>query len=199
MVFGSAPRTPRTARGRGAALALALALVLGPTLAACGDDSGGDDSAPPTPSSQSSTSAEPTNREPTSEEPSSERPPSGSGPADRAAAEKEIKTNWKKFFDPKVSMREKEAVLEDGAKMRPVLKGFSGDKRGGQVEAVVTKVAFTSGNEADVTYALALKGATVLPDAKGTSVEQGGAWKVSVNTLCALVQLSGDASPGPGC
>ncbi|MCX5534465.1 hypothetical protein OG785_28405 [Streptomyces sp. NBC_00006] len=201
MVFGSTPRTlrtPRATRGRGPALALALALVLGPALAACGDDSGGDDSAPPTPSSKPTTSKEPTNEEPTSKEPSSERP-GGSGPADRAAAEKEIKANWKKFFDPKVSMEEKEAVLENGAKMRPVLKGFSGDKRGGQVEATVTKVAFTSGSEADVTYALALKGATVLPDAKGTSVEQGGTWKVSVNTLCALVQLSGNASPGPGC
>ncbi|MFD7296781.1 hypothetical protein ACFV9W_26125 [Streptomyces sp. NPDC059897] len=200
MVLGS---TSRAARGRGAALALALTLVLGPALAACGDDSGGDDSAPPTPTSKAPTSEEPaseepTNKEPTSEEPSSARP-DGGGPADRAAAEKEIKTNWKKFFDPKVSMKEKEAVLEDGAKMRPVLKGFSGDERGGQVEATVTKVAFTSATAADVTYGLALKGATVLPDAKGTSVEQGGTWKVSVNTLCALVQLSGNASPGPGC
>ncbi|MFZ3571441.1 hypothetical protein ACOKM5_31415 [Streptomyces sp. BH097] len=190
MVLGS---TSRAARGRGAALVLALALVLGPALAACGDDSGGDDSAPPTPASK-----QPTNKEPTSEEPSSARP-GGSGPADRAAAEKEIRTNWKKFFDPKVSMKDKEAVLEDGARMRPVLKGFSGDKRGGQVEATVTKVAFTSATAADVTYGLALKGATVLPDAKGTSVEQRGTWKVSVNTLCALVQLSGNASPGPGC
>ncbi|MEB8343284.1 hypothetical protein [Streptomyces endophyticus] len=190
MVFGS---TPRATRGRGAALALALVLTLGPALAACGDDSGGDDSAPPTPSPKP-----PTSGEPTSAEPSSARP-SGSGPADRAAAEKEIKTNWKKFFDPKVSMKEKEAVLEDGAKMRPVLKSFSGDKRGGQVEATVTKVAFTSATAADVTYGLALKGATVLPDAKGTSVERDGIWKVSVNTLCALVQLSGNASPGPGC
>ncbi len=183
----------RAARGRGAALALTTALVLGPALAACGDDSGGDDSAPPTP-----TSRPPTSKEPSSDEPSSARP-SGGAPADRKAAEKEIKANWKKFFDPKVSMKDKEAVLEDGAKMRPVLKSFSGDKRGGQVEATVTRVAFTSETEAAVTYGLALKGATVLPDAKGTSVEQGGTWKVSVKTLCALVQLSGNASPAAGC
>ncbi|MGY0487447.1 hypothetical protein [Streptomyces sp. WG-D5] len=180
--------TTRAVHGRGAALALALTLVLGPALVACGDDSGGDDSAPPTPTSQP----------PTSKEPSSARP-SGSGPADRAAAEKEIKANWKKFFDPKVSMEDKEKVLENGAEMRPVLKSFSGDERGGQVEATVTEVAFSSATEADVTYALALKGATVLPDAKGTSVEQDGTWKVSVKTLCALVQLSGNESPGPGC
>ena len=44
-------------------------------------------------------------------------------------------------------------------------------------------------------------GATALPNASGTAVEQDGTWKVSVNTLCALVALSGDASqsPGSGC
>lgn len=190
MVIGS---TTRAARGRGTALALACALFSGSLLVACGDDSGGGDSRPPTPAS-----ASPTSGEPSSAEPSSARP-SGNDPEQRAAAEKEIRTNWKKFFDPGTPMKEKETVLEDGARMRPVLKSFSGDKRGGQVEATVTRIAFTSDTEADVTYGLALKGATVLPDAKGTSVEQGGTWKVSVKTLCALVQLSGNASPGPGC
>ncbi|MEV5613176.1 hypothetical protein [Streptomyces sp. NPDC052225] len=177
-----------TGRGRAAALVLVTALALGPALTACGDDSGGGDgSPPPTPSSQ----------EPS---PSSGKPsPRADAPKDRAAAEKEIKKNWKKFFDPSVPMKEKQTVLEDGAKMGQVLKSFSGDKRGGQVEATVDTIAFTSATAADVTYALALKGATVLPDAKGTAVEQDGTWKVSVNTLCALVQLSGNASPGPGC
>ena len=52
-----------------------------------------------------------------------------------------------------------------------------------------------------MTYTLTLKGATALPDASGTAVEQDGTWKVSVNTLCALVQLSGNAtaSARPGC
>ncbi|WP_229377842.1 hypothetical protein [Streptomyces sp. VRA16 Mangrove soil] len=172
-------------RGRGTPLALAAALVLGPALAACGDDSGGADSSPPTPTSQRPS-------------PSSQQP-TATAPADRAAAEKQIKSNWKKFFDPAVPLKEKADVLQDGAKMSKVLESFNGDKRGGQVQAEVTKITFTSPTEADVTYSLALKGATVLPDATGTSVEQDGIWKVSVTTLCALVQLSGNASPGPGC
>ncbi|MFI7342653.1 hypothetical protein ACIBUY_32505 [Streptomyces sp. NPDC050085] len=181
-------RTIRPARGRGRALALAVAaLALGPALAAC-DDSGGNESNPPTPSTQ----------RPTSQQPSSSAP-AQTAPADRAAAEKEIKANWKKFFDPAVPLKEKQNVLENGDKMRQVLDSFNGDKRGGQVQANVDKVAFTSATGADVTYSLALKGATVLPGAKGTSVEQDGTWKVSVKTLCALVQLSGNASPGPGC
>ena len=157
-------------------------LALGPALAACSDDSGGGSGSapPPTPSVQQTTSAPAT------------------APADPAAATARIKTNWKKFFDPATSTKDKQAVLENGDKMGPVLKAFSGDKRGGQVQADVQKVEFTSPTRATVTYSLTLNGATALPKASGTAVEQGGTWKVSVNTLCALVALSGDASPSPG-
>jgi hypothetical protein len=69
------------------------------------------------------------------------------------------------------------------------------------VKANVEKIEFTSPTEADVTYTLTLNGATALPNASGTAVEQNGTWKVSVKTLCALVQLSGNgsSSPVPGC
>ncbi|MBZ3902710.1 MULTISPECIES: hypothetical protein [Streptomyces] len=182
-------RGPRAA-GRGTALAAALALLLAPALAACSDDSGGGgDTAPPTPSVERTD----TPREPTEED------TSASGPADTAAAEKEIQKNWKTFFDPATSTEEKQAVLENGDEMGPVLAAFSGDERGGQVEAEVRKVTFTSATGADVTYTLLLEGATALPDAAGTAVEQDGTWKVSVKTLCGLVALSGNATPGPGC
>ncbi|CAL9322317.1 hypothetical protein SUDANB51_01730 [Streptomyces sp. enrichment culture] len=178
---GNATGGPRTA-GRGTAITAALVLALFPALAACGDDNGGGDGAtPPTPTAERTTSAP------------------ASAPADRAAAEAEIKQNWQKFFDPKTSAQDKVAVLENGDRMAPVLEAFSGDARGGQVQAQVTKVEFTSATEADVTYTLTLKGATALPDASGTAVEQDGTWKVSAKTLCALVQLSGNASPVPGC
>jgi hypothetical protein len=52
--------------------------------------------------------------------------------------------------------------------MGPVLKAFSGDKRGGQVQADVQKVEFTSATKATVTYSLTLNGATALPNASGT-------------------------------
>ncbi|KOU65636.1 membrane protein [Streptomyces sp. MMG1533] len=191
MVLGSDLRRGngrRTRGSRGTALAATLVLLLAPALAACSDDSGGgSDSTPPTPSveqTEQTTSA-----------------PAATAPADPVAAEKEIKENWQKFFDPKTALKDKQAVLENGDKMSAVLAGFSGDARGGQVEAEVTKVAFTSPTAADVTYTLTLKGATALPDASGTAVEEDGTWKVSVNTLCALVQLSGNASQSPaaGC
>ncbi len=175
-------RGPRTA-GRGTALTTALLLFLGPALAACGDDSGGADSPPPTTPADRTTSAP------------------GSAPADRAAAEQEIRQNWEKFFNPDTSLDEKKTVLENGDMMGPVLEAFSGDERVGQVRAEVTGIAFTSPTEADVTFVLTLQGATALPDASGTAVEQDGTWKVSVRSLCALVQLSGDGSAPavPGC
>ncbi len=136
---------------------------------------------------------------PTAERPTTSAP--ASAPADRAAAEREIKENWRKFFDPKTSLEDKQALLENGERMAPVLRAFSGDERGGQVQAEVSRVRFTSPTEADVTYTLSLKGAPVLPDASGTAVEQDGTWKVSAKSLCALVQMSGNgsASPIPGC
>ncbi|MBR7671459.1 hypothetical protein KDA82_00090, partial [Streptomyces daliensis] len=120
--------------------------------------------------------------------------------ADPAAAEKEVTRNWERFFDPAVSQDEKTKVLEDGERLRPLLKAFNGDERGEQVRADVSKVDFTSAREADVAYALTLKGATALPDAQGTAVEQDGDWKVSVKTLCALVAMSGtDVPESSGC
>ncbi|MFE6335422.1 hypothetical protein ACFVP3_25025 [Streptomyces sp. NPDC057806] len=185
MVLGS--DLSRRNAGRGTALAAALLLFLAPALAACSDDEGGGgDATPPTPSAERTTSA-----------PAA----TATAPADAGAAEQEIMRNWQKFFDPGTSLEDKETVLENGDRMAPVLRAFSGDERGGQVGARVTEVAFTSPTEADVTYTLTLNGATALPDAAGTAVEQDGTWKVSAKTLCALVQLSGNgsASPVPGC
>lgn len=183
MVLGS--DLSRRNTGRGTALAAALLLFLAPALAACSDDEGGGgDATPPSPSVEQTTSA-----------------PAATAPADVGAAEREVKQNWQRFFDPKTSLKDKQTVLENGEQMAPVLQAFSGDERGGQVGAQVTEVAFTSPTEADVTYTLTLNGATALPDAAGTAVEQDGTWKVSAKTLCALVQLSGNgsASPVPGC
>ncbi|KPI22778.1 hypothetical protein OK074_7152 [Actinobacteria bacterium OK074] len=173
----------RTRRGRVALRAAVAVLLLGGALSACGDDSGGAESNPPTPSIASPTSAT----------------ASQTAPEDPVAAEKEIRRNWEKFFDPAVSAKGKQALLENGDKMTAVIASFNGDKRGGQVAAHVTKVEFKSPTEAEVTYALTLNGATALPNASGTAVLQKGAWKMSVNTLCALVSLSGNGTPAAGC
>jgi hypothetical protein len=181
MVLGSDLR-----RRNGSRWLVAVVFVLASALAACTDDSGGGgDTTPPSPTVETPTGAE----------------PSPTAPDDPAAAERQITRNWQKFFDPATSTKDKQAVLENGDRMGPVLQAFSGDQRGGQVQAEVTKVEFTSPARATVTYTLMLQGATALPNASGTAVEQNGTWKVSVNTLCALVGMSGNASASalPGC
>ncbi|MFF9818791.1 hypothetical protein [Streptomyces sp. NPDC014006] len=188
MVLGSDLRRGTADKGRGpgatgrsTAVAAALVLILAPALAACSDNNGGGGSA--TPSAQRTTSAAPM------------------APADPAAAQQEIKQNWQTFFAPTTPLKDKQAVLENGDRMAPVLQAFSSDQRGRQVQAKVTKVTFTSPTRAAVTYDLVVQGATALPNAAGISVQQDGKWKVSDSTLCALVKLSGNASAPaiPGC
>jgi hypothetical protein len=187
---GRRGRGPRAA-GRGTALTAAALLVLAPALAACGDngDNGGDGGGSATPTTTVRTAT------------STPASPEATAPADPAAAAKEIKKNWATFFDPASSAPQKLAVLEHGSAMGPVLRAFSGDERGGESRAAVRKVEFTGPTEATVTYDLVVGGATALPGASGTAVQEGGTWKVSVRTLCALVRLSGNASASalPGC
>ncbi|MER6012815.1 hypothetical protein [Streptomyces bluensis] len=124
--------------------------------------------------------------------------PSGAQPANPAAAKKEITANWEKFFNSSTSKQDRQAVLENGQQMGKVLDALDRAERGRHIEAKVTKIEFTSATDAKVTYSLLMKGAVVLPNARGTAVEQSGTWKVSVKTLCGLIRLSGHRSV-PGC
>jgi hypothetical protein len=189
MVFRTTPLGRAALRGK--ARAAVLVVLLLPFAAACSDASGGNGAAP-------SLSRPPSSSAPAVSTPADSPP--ATAPADPAAAEQEIGRNWAKFFDPAVDMAGKAAILENGDAMTAVLKGFGGDQRGQDVKATVSKVDFTSPTEAAVTYDLTLKGATALPGAQGTAVLQDQVWKVSVKTLCALVQLSGNESvPPTGC
>ncbi|MGW6395080.1 hypothetical protein ACWFR1_32290 [Streptomyces sp. NPDC055103] len=123
-------------------------------------------------------------------------PTQGDQPADPGTAKAEITKNWTAFFDPKTPTAEKVKLLENGEEMRPVLGAFAGDKNAATSSAKVKGIEFTSPNDADVTYDLLIGGSPALPDSLGTSVLQDGTWKVSVKTLCGLVQLSGTTVPG---
>src|SRR3954468_12038244 len=141
--------------GNGSRGLMAVGFALAVALTACSDDSGGgSERPPPTPSPGGATPPAAPPPPPSVERTTPSAAPSPSGPADAAAAQREIKANWEKFFDPKTSTKDKQAVLENGDEMGPVLQAFSGDQRGGQVQAKVTKVGFTKPNAADVTYTL---------------------------------------------
>ena len=164
-------------RSRLAALAAAAVLVVTPVAVGCSDDGNDSGGTSPTPTqTQTQTDA----------------------PADPVAAKAEIAKNWTVFFNPNTSVDDRVAVLENGEQMRPVLAAFGSDPNAAKASAKVTAVSFTAVDKADVTYDLLVGGAPAVPNAKGTSVEQDGTWKVSVQTLCALVKQSGNAAV-PGC
>ncbi|WP_405852823.1 hypothetical protein OG361_09050 [Streptomyces sp. NBC_00090] len=166
-------------RPRLAALAAVAVLAFVPAVAGCSDDADTGDqvteTAPP------GTTAE---------------PPEEGEPADPAAAEAEITKNWTAFFDPKTPTADKVELLENGAEMQPVLAAFAGNENAAVTSAKVTGVEFTSATEANVTYDLLVGGSPALPDSQGTSVLVDDTWKVSVKTLCGLVELSGVTVPG---
>ncbi|MFE5910196.1 hypothetical protein ACFQ6B_14095 [Streptomyces wedmorensis] len=170
----------RGGRPRLAALAAAAVLVLAPALAACSDD--GDDAGGTTTS--------------TTAPPGTTAPPPGAAPDDPVAAKAEVTRNWTAFFDPKTPTAEKVRLLENGEQMQPVLAAFAGNENAAMTAAKVTGVEFTSATDANVTYDLLVGGSPALPGAQGTSILQDGTWKVSMKSLCGLVELSGVTVPG---
>ncbi|MER7534470.1 hypothetical protein ABTX77_06730 [Streptomyces sp. NPDC097704] len=169
----------RGGRSRLAVLGAVAVLALTPAVAACSDNGGGK--------SGGTTSSSPAS-------PSS--PPAADRPTDPAAAKAQITRNWTAFFDPKTPVAEKVKLLENGEQMRPVLGAFAGDKNAAMTSAKVTGIEFTSATGANVTYDLLVGGAPALTGSQGTSVLQDNTWKVSVKTLCGLVELSGVTVPG---
>ncbi|MER6449954.1 hypothetical protein [Streptomyces venezuelae] len=121
------------------------------------------------------------------------------GPADPAAAKEQIEKNWTAFFDPKTPTDEKAELLQHGDLLKVLLDGFSAGAEAAKASAAVTGVTFTSPTEAAVTYDLKVGDETVMSAGKGNAVFEDGTWKVSLKTLCALVDLSGAEAPPLFC
>ncbi|MFA7765755.1 hypothetical protein ACGFNX_10385 [Streptomyces sp. NPDC048723] len=125
--------------------------------------------------------------------------PTADGPADPEAAKEQIEKNWTAFFDPKTPTDEKAGLLQNGDLLKVLLDGFSAGAEAAKTSVKVTGVTFTSPTEAEVTYDLKVGDETVLPGSQGTVVLEDGVWKVSLKTLCALVELSGAEAPPLVC
>ncbi|MFB6618053.1 hypothetical protein ACIGFK_30045 [Streptomyces sp. NPDC085524] len=121
--------------------------------------------------------------------------PAADGPADPAAAKAQIEKNWVVFFDPKSTTQEKAAVLEHGDFLEPVLGGLARLPSADKTAAKVKNITFTSPTQATVTYDLLVSGSPALSDSKGISVLDDGVWKVSLKSLCGLIELSGESAP----
>ncbi|MFD9729992.1 hypothetical protein [Streptomyces sp. NPDC059072] len=123
--------------------------------------------------------------------------PVADGPADPAAATAQIEKNWAVFFDPKSTTEQKAAVLEHGDFLEPLLGGLAKLPQADKVSVKVTNVTFTSPTQATVTYDLLVSGTPAMSANKGIAVLDDGVWKVSLKSLCGLIELSGESAPAP--
>ncbi|MFE3111106.1 hypothetical protein [Kitasatospora indigofera] len=124
---------------------------------------------------------------------------SGTAPADPAAAEATVRENWEKFFNPSTSLDDRTALLQNGEQLKPLLQTVVENPQGGQAQAKVSNVTFTSPTAADVTYTLTIQGNVVQADAKGKAVLVDGTWKISTTTFCGLVTQGGTVTGLAGC
>jgi hypothetical protein len=67
------------------------------------------------------------------------------------------------------------------------------------IGAKVTAVTVNTPTSATVTYNITSSGSSLLSNQKGTSVNQGGTWKVGTASLCALLKLIPGGSVPSAC
>ncbi|MDX3536599.1 hypothetical protein PV721_19900 [Streptomyces sp. MB09-01] len=125
--------------------------------------------------------------------------PAVDGPADPEAAKAQIEKTWATFFDPDTSFKEKAELLQHGEMLAVLLGLFGADTDAPDTSVEITDITFTSPTEAEVTYDLLVSGVPALEDSKGVAVLDDGVWKVSLKSLCGLIELSGHDAPAPPC
>jgi hypothetical protein len=158
-------------------LAPALALVLAATVAACSSSSSSTSSAPS--SSASATSSTPASP--------------ATSPSSSAVAQ--ITANWEKFFNASTPTAQRVALLQNGSAFSSAITTFSKLPLASGIAAKVTGVSVVSATQAAVSYNIVSGSSTLLSGQKGTSVYQGGIWKVGDASLCGLFKLTGGSLP----
>ncbi|MFG2994416.1 hypothetical protein ACGFZK_34830 [Streptomyces sp. NPDC048257] len=121
--------------------------------------------------------------------------PAADGPADPEAAKAQVEKNWTAFFDPKTPTEEKAKLLQHGDMLELLLDGFSAGAEAAKTSVKVTDVTFSSPTEGTVTYDLSVGDETELPGSKGAVVLEDGVWKVSIKTVCDLIEAGGAEAP----
>jgi hypothetical protein len=106
-----------------------------------------------------------------------------------AKSKAEVKANWLAFFSAKTPAARRIKLLQNGQEFAAVIREASKDPLAATLAAKVSKVTVASKTKADVTYSLVLGGQPVLSHQKGTSVYQGGQWKVGDSSFCSLLTL----------
>lgn len=166
--------------------ALGLALCSALALSACSSSSS-------SPASGTSSlpsgvpSSVPTSDIPTSLPTGSSSATAGGSGASGGSAVQQITTNWNKFFNSSTPNSERVKLLENGSQFASAISSFSSSPLAAAVTSKVDSVSLTSSTKAKVKYDLSALGATVASGSTGSSVLQGGTWKVGDDVFCGLL------------
>ena len=166
---------------RRALAACGFAAIVAATVTGCSDDEGSSDATTTTAAS------------------ASEETTAAQAAAGDEATNKEISDAFVNFFNGQNPPQQRAALVENGATFAPMLEGMKANPRASGTSATVTGVKTVDANNADVTWTLNLNGAPVMPDQTGQAINDGGTWKVSAATFCALLAIQGGGGPTPGC
>jgi len=169
-----------------------LGLALALTATACG--SSGSSSAATASSSSSSASAS----APASSG-GSMAASSSPGTGTSSGATAQITANWEKFFSSSTPASEKVKLLQNGSQFSAAISDFTKLPLASGIGAKVTKVVVSSATQATVTFNITSSGSSLLSGQTGTSVNQGGTWKVGDSSLCALFKLIPGGSVPAAC
>jgi hypothetical protein len=172
-------------------MAPALGLALAVTVAACSSSSSSTSAT----SSGSSSAAASSPAATGSSAPAS----SSSGTAGSSAAVAAITANWEAFFDGKTSAAKKISLLQNGSTFAAIITAQAGSGLASSAGAKVTAVVVNTATSATVSYDITLSGATALSGQTGTSVYQGGIWKVGDVSFCQLLKLENSGTAPSVC
>jgi hypothetical protein len=123
---------------------------------------------------------------------------SGCGSAKKASAAAPtelVKQNWAEFFDGSTPVSRKVALLQHGQQFAAVIQAEARSPLAKQTKATVSRVRLLSARRAQVTYTIMLGGQPALPNQTGVAVFEGGVWRVSDKSFCALLSLEGAKPP----
>ena len=122
------------------------------------------------------------------------------GGTSASGARAKITADWQAFFNGKTPAAEKIKLVQDGSAFAAVINDQAGSVMAQSVSAKVSKVTLGKPmTTATVIYTITLGGAPALSNQKGTSVLQGGTWKVGAQSFCALLALEGSAKQVSVC
>jgi hypothetical protein len=107
----------------------------------------------------------------------------------------QVKQVWTMFFEGSTPAATKVTLLQNGQRFASVIQAEANSPLAKQTKVVVSKVTPVSSTRAKVLYTITIGGQPALPNQTGVAVMEGGRWKVSDQSFCALLSLQGAVPP----